>query len=308
LDSIIPIAMVLIALLSFINYMGIKQSARLNLIFTTFEISGLVFVIILAAKFFGTVNYLAMPHGFEGVFQAAALIFFAFIGFEAVVKLSEETRNPTKIIPKALLLSILITTILYILVAISAISVLDWSVLAASKAPLADVAAAVLGSKAFIILAIIAMISTANTVLIDLIATSRTLYGIASEYKLLRPFMLIHPKTRTPWIAILFIMIAALLFSLIGDIGIVAEITNFTVFVTFGIINASLIWLRYKKPNVKRPFRSPLTIGKLPVLALIGVLYSIFLLLNLKTQAILGGVALFAVGYIVYLIIERYEH
>ncbi|MFC1727939.1 APC family permease [Nanoarchaeota archaeon] len=307
ISNTVLIAIGIIVLFSIINFRGIKQSAELNIIFTAAETFGLLMIIFLARKFIGSVDYFAMPNGFEGIISAAALIFFAFIGFEAVVKLSEETKNPTKTIPRALMLSIIISTILYCLVAVSVVSVLDWQVIAQSSAPLADVAAAVLGSKAFVILAVIALISTANTVLIDLIATSRTLYGISFNYRLLRPFSMVHEKTRTPSNAIWFIMVAAILFTFIGDIGMVAGITNFSIFITFIIINAALIRLRYSKPNLKRPFRVPLNIGRFPVLPLLGIIYSVFLMINLESIAILGGLGLFGLGFVIYYVLNKFN-
>jgi APA family basic amino acid/polyamine antiporter len=114
----------------------------------------------------GSINYLATaPAGASGVMSAAALVFFAYIGFEEIVQLAEETREPTRNIPRALLLSIAITTVLYVLVAIAAVSVVGWEELGSSDSPLADVAAVALGRRAFVGLSIIALFSTANTVL-----------------------------------------------------------------------------------------------------------------------------------------------
>src|SRR3989344_3416599 len=107
------------------------------LILTIIKLVGLLIIIALGFTFFGDVNILELPPtGFRGLISGAALIFFAFLGFEGVVRLSEETKNPKKVIPKALILSIIITTIIYILVAISAVSVLGWERLAMRNAPL----------------------------------------------------------------------------------------------------------------------------------------------------------------------------
>jgi len=243
-----------------------------------------------------------MPHGLNGVFSASALVFFAFLGFDSIIKLSEETKNPTKIIPKALLLAISITTIVYILVAISAVSILGWDKIAASTAPLADVAAAALGSNAFILLAVIALFSTANTVLIILIATSRMIYGMSrdDDRSLPKIFSNVHEKRRTPWIAVVSVLLLASMFAMIGDITIVAELTNFAVFSAFIVVNASLIALRYKSPNLKRKFKVPLNIGKFPVLPLLGIITCFFMLANLELSVIAGGVGLIALGLLIH--------
>jgi len=302
---IVPVAIGIIILFSVVNFYGIKQAVWLNIIFTLLEAGGLILIIFLGISHFGSVDYFDMAHGFQGVFSAAALIFFAYIGFESIVKMSEETKNPKKTIPKALLLSVAITTIIYILVAISSVSILGWEKLAASQAPLADVAAAALGGSAFLVLSIIALFSTGNTILILLISTSRQIYGISGNYKCLSFLSKVHEGRRTPALAILLIMLVTICFTFIKDISTVAEMTNFAVFSTFAIINASLISLRYKAPNMKRQFKSPLNIGKFSVPALLGILTSLFMLVNLDMNVIIGGLVALAVGFGVYKVVDR---
>ena len=305
---IILTAIAMLAGISYINFLGVKQSANLNVIFTLIETGGLVAIIILALSSIGSVSYTEMPYGFPGVFSAASLIFFAFIGFESVVKLSEETKNPEKVIPKALLLSILITTVLYVLVGISAVSVLGWEKLAASSAPLADVAAAVLGNNAFLVLGVIALISTANTVLVSLLTTSRIAYGMGYDKSLPTSLARVHTKRRTPWVAILCIFIIAILFILGGNLSLIAELANFTIFVTFIIVNLSLIMLRHKLPHCRGKFRAPLNIKNFPVTALIGIIMCLFLLVNLEMVVIQGGIILVLIGFVFYKWYEFFEH
>ena len=299
------VALLLVIILSFINYYGIEQSSWLNIVFTTIETLGLLFIIFIGIPKIGSVDLLEMPNGFSGVSTAAALIFFAFIGFEAVIKLAEETKSAKKVIPKALILSIIITTIIYILVAISAVSILDYKSLGESKAPLADVAASVFGSKAFLVLSIIALFSTGNTVLLLLLTTSRLTYGMGNEYKSLKFLSKIHEKRRTPWIAILLVMIFTAAFTLLKDITLVASITDFTIYGTFITVNAALIVSRYKYPKLKRHFKSPLNIGKFPVLAFLGIISSLFMLFHLDSKVVIGGIILTVIGYALYSLVCR---
>ena len=298
--SKLSVAIGLIALFSFISYYGIKEAAWTNIIFTILETIGLLFIIYLGMGSFGSVNYNELANGFEGVFSAAALIFFAYIGFESIAKLSEETKNPSKTIPRAIMLSILISTIIYILVAISAVSVLDWQSLAKSSAPLADVAAVALGSSAFLALGIIALFSTGNTVLIILIGASRQLYGISKYYKKLSKFSSISKARQTPHNSILIIGILAAAFALIENIGTVAELTNFTVFLTFILVNLSLIYKRRKERSVSKGFRGPLNYKNIPIPAVLGILTSLFLMLQLDIHVIIGGSGLSALGLVIY--------
>lgn len=306
-DNAVLVSMLVIVGFSIINYRSIKESAWANIVFTALEILGLIVIIGLGIFYGKDVGLLDMPQGIEGVFKASALVFFAFLGFESVIKLAEEVKNPRRTIPLALLLSIGITTLLYLMVAVAAISVLDWEILANSSAPLADVAAAVLGNNAFIAISIIALFSTGNTVLISLIAGSRTLYGISNYYKVLKPFTRVHKKRKTPHIAILTVMGVAILFTFIRDVGLIAELTNFTIFVTFAIINLAVITLRFKFPDHERKFKMPLNLGKLPILAFFGFLTCIFFISQIETMIVLGGLGLILSGVIVYLFVLSFE-
>jgi len=247
-------AATLIALLSFLNFWGIKESSRFNVLFTGIEVTGLLLIILLGLPKFGEVNYLEAPHGVGGIFAATALVFFAFIGFEDVVNLAEETRNPEKVLPVALMLSVALTATFYVLVSISAVSLAGWQDLADSPAPLAYAASMVFGDRMYLVMTWIALFATANTVLIILIVTSRMLYGMASDGSMPTVFSRVHPVRRTPWVAIALVLVLSSLFTLIGEIEVVAGITSFGVFVTFALVNLSVLWLRYKQPRLHRPF------------------------------------------------------
>lgn len=302
ISLIIPTAMILIALCGAIMFKGIKESAGLAILFTLIEAAGLLIIIFIGLPYLGSINYFEMTSAnIGGVFAAAALIFFAFIGFDEIVQLAEETKNPTRAIPRAVILSIVITAVIYVLVAISAVSVLGWEALSASPAPLADVAASVFGSKAFLILGIIALFSTANTVLLIMLSNSRIVYGMAQNHSLPRKLGKVHPITRTPYLAILGITIMTIMFSLIGDISIVANLTNYTIFIIFVIVNASVIVLRFiELEGVGRPFKLPLNIRKFPVIPALGILSCIVLLLNVGLDVLFYGTILLLLGLIVF--------
>ncbi len=289
-------ALVLIAALSFLILYGIKESAWFAITATLIEAAGLVLIIFIGLPYLGNVDYFEMPQGLKGVFEASALVFFAYIGFEGIVKLSEETKAPEKTIPRGLMLAILISIILYILVAISAVSVMGWERLSTSEAPFADLAFSVMGRDGFIVLSVIALFATANTVLFMLIAASRITYGMADSFSLPGILAQVHPSRRTPWIAVLSMTALSMVFVFAGDIKFVANVTNFTIFVTFIVVNAALIMLRYTKPELERPFKVPLTIGRLPLLPLLGLAFCIFMLAQLSLQVLAVGMMVTVLG------------
>jgi APA family basic amino acid/polyamine antiporter len=289
-------AVLLLLVLSLVLLWGIKISAWFAIVFTLIETAGLLMVIYIGLPHLGSVDYFEMPHGFNGVFEAAALIFFAYMGFEEMVKLSEETRNPERNMPLALIMALAITIVLYMLVAVSVVSVVSWEVLAVSEAPFAEVAAEALGSDAFVVISAIALFATANTVLLMLLAASRIAYGMAESSSMPAIFAKVHQKRRTPWVAILVVMLLSMVFVFSGDIAFVASANDFILFATFIVINASLIALRYKDPDRPRPFRVPISLGRLPIPPVLGILTCLFLIVHLEPGPILVGFGLALVG------------
>jgi APA family basic amino acid/polyamine antiporter len=262
-------------------------------------------VIVAGLPYLGSVDYFDMPLGMTGVFSAAALVFFPYLGFEEMVKFSEETTTPERTVPKALMIALVICTVLYILVCLSAVSVVGWEVLASSDAPFAEVATAAWGGRAAGALSVIALFATANTVLLMLIASSRISYGMARSGTLPRPLSLVHRTRKTPWIAVIVIAAGALLFLSADDIGLVANVTNFTLFLTFTVVNLSVIVLRIRDPDRVRPFRVPGSVGVLPILPVCGIVSCLFLLGQLTAEVIGIGAVLTITGGIAALFAGR---
>jgi APA family basic amino acid/polyamine antiporter len=286
-------SLILIIILSLVNSVGIEESSRINIVFTIIEASGLLLVIILGVPYLGRVNYLEASEGLSGILKASTLIFFAYLGFEDIVNLAEESKSPELKIPKALILSVIITALFYVLVALAAVSLADWQELGSSYSPLAFAASKSLGQSAFLTMSVIALFATSNTVLILLIVTSRMIYGMARDGFL--PHNLSKVSRRgTPWIAILIVMALSSIFILFGNIEFVAEITNFGTFIVFASVNLSNIWLRYRKPEWRRPFKTPLTIGRLPLIPILGLLSCGLMVTQFQTDILaLSAIILF---------------
>ena len=187
-------------------------------------------------------------------------------GFENISNISEETKNPTNN-SRALLFSILATTIIYILVAISTVALVGWEELSNSTAPLAFAASKALGNYGIIVLTILALFATTNTVLMMLISGSRIIFGIA-KYDEAIPTILAeaHSARKTPWLAIIFTMAFTLATIILysGKLTDVALISVFSILVVFVLVNLSVISLRFKQPSLRRPFMSPFRVKKFP--------------------------------------------
>lgn len=298
----VTFAISLIIILSIINFLGIRTSTWTNLLFTLIEAGGLILIIIIGIPFFGTVNYLEFPtgSGFESIFIAVALIFFAYIGFEDIANIAEEAKEPQKNVPKAIIYSIIVTTILYCLTLFSVVSIASYSDIANSSAPLTFVVSIVLGPIGGIVMAGIALFATANTVLIMLIVTSRMIYGMARDKALPNSLAIVSQKHRIPTISVFLTMIFTILPVFFVDISIVANATVFGVLINFCIVNISLIALRRRQPELKRPFRLRPNIGWMPLIPLLGSIVCMALLFTFDLIIILIQAIIVIFGIIVF--------
>ncbi len=297
-------ATILVMLLSLLVFYGIKESVWFAVIATLVETIGLIIVIALGAPYLGSVDYFEFP-SLAGVFTAAALVFFAYVGFEQISRLSEETKNPKTTIHRATLLSIAVTTVIYILVALAAVSVVDWRVLGSSNAPLAEIASHLLGPNGFVALSIIALFAIANTVLFMMVATSRMIYGMGKSFSHTSVFARIHSKTRTPWVATIITMVFSVVALGFGKIETVANMTDFLIFFVFIVINAAAIKLRYSVEKQEHHFRMPLNIGRFPVIPIFGIISCLVLMVYVHPDVILYSVLMIVAGFAIAELLER---
>lgn len=261
-------SILIVAILSFINFYGIRESIWFNTIFTLIELSGLVIIIFIGFIFgnFSNVNFLESPisdkmpinnnnNNFLSsiglIFGASALIFFAYYGFENIPNIAEETKNPSKTISRAILLSIIITTIVYVLVVISSLSLVTWQELSSSNVPLSLVIETVFENKGNFIISIIALFATTNTVLMMLISSSRIIYGMSKDGALINFFSKIHKTRNTPWLATIMTALLSITVIIVSsnNISSVSKIAVFGIFTVFAFVNLSLILLKLKKSS-----------------------------------------------------------
>lgn len=270
----LPLSLVsygLLIIVTVINLMGINASSKTNLIFTAIEVLGLLAVI-----WFGLFHKPEREMNFvlsTKTFTVSSLVFFVYLGFENIVNLAEDTQEAKNNVPRAIIWSLMITTILYVAVTIAALKLVSPEILSVSKSPLADAIKNV-APRWVNILSVIALFSTANTALIGLLSISRMIYGIAQEGDLPKILTKTTGKSRTPVYSILAASLCAAVFLLLGELEILAKVSSFAALCGFLVVNALLIGIRYKKSTENTStFRSPLSIGKFPTLAFIGILF-----------------------------------
>lgn len=296
----LPVAFALLAILTVVAMGGVSGSFRLNTVLSLVAIGGLLIVIGAGLDKFGTVSYTYSPTGLSGVLGAAVLVFFAFIGFDNMSNISEETRQPEKTVPRGLLIAVVVTTVAYGLVGLAVVSLVPWQELSTSAAPLAYAVSVDLGPTAYGLLSIIALLTTLNTVLVLLIVSSRIIYGMGREGALPRVLGRLDRRTSTPVVASVIALLVALSFLPLGKIDVVAKITSFGSLLTFTLVNLSLLHIRRVAPHAHRPFKAPLSIKWVSITALLGMISCILLLTQFDTLSVALGLLLPGSGAIVY--------
>jgi amino acid transporter len=274
------IKLAFLIVLASINFWGLKESLWLNLLCTTIEIGGLAFIVIVGARFWGDVNYLETPPTTSGltvplVLYGTVLTFFAFIGFEDMLNVGEEVKDPQRTMPRGMIAALCVVTVVYILTAITAVSVVDYQRLAdvSHGAPLkqiTDRAAPWLSPWVF---TAITMFAVANTSLINYIMGSRLLYGMSRQGLVPAPLGKVHPKRHTPHVAIGVLFVIVLILALSGGVKQLASSTSLLLLSVFCLVNAALIVLKLRPGEAKGGFEVPIVVpalGSLVCASLVG--------------------------------------
>lgn len=293
------VAGILLVVMAGVSYLGMERAAWLVISLALVEVGALVAVTIIGIPSIGDHDLFAGSFG--GVLSAAGLVFFAFIGFDEVITLAEETRDPVWTMPRALALALGISTLLYVGVAISSVSVLGPDLLAGADRPLAAVGRAVVGDWAGSALSAAAMVSTGTTVLLVLTAASRMFYGMAGAGDL--PGLLAEVRMRrVPMNALILSLVAALGLLFVGDLRTLASATDALIFLTFVVVNVVLIALRFTMPDRERPFRIPGAIGRVPVVPVAALVAVLVVARQLEASSFGMVAAIVGSGLVVHLV------
>ena len=266
-------------LIGCVIYRGIRESMWLNIICTVIEASGLLFIIAVGVRFWGGVNYLESPGDtaaggigsgitFALVMQGAVLTFYSFIGFEDILNVSEEVKNPSRNVPFGLIGAMILATCIYMAVAITAVSVVPWQELAKSDAPLMEVArrAAPWFTGIKPVYAFITIFAIGNTALLNFLMGSRLLYGMSRQGLLPAILGSVHPKRQSPHVAVfvLFGIVSVLILS--GGVKQLAESTVLLLLIVFTTVNIALVRLKRRPEEPRGGFEPPVVV---PVLGAI---------------------------------------
>jgi APA family basic amino acid/polyamine antiporter len=279
---------------------GTSESATANNIMVFLKIGILAFFCAVAFTAFDGSNLVPFaPLGIVGIQAAAAQVFFSYIGFDAASTAGEEAKNPRRDLPIAIIASLVIVTVIYVLVTLAAIGARPWEDFEGEggEAVLSSIAADVTGSSwAPALIALGAVISIFSVVLTVMYGQTRILFAMGRDGLLPKIFTRVNPRTQTPVANTIIVMVVISILAALVPLGQLAEATSIGTLFAFVLVNIGVIVLRRTRPELRRSFRTPL----FPFTPILGVLFCGYLLLGLAgvTWVVFGLWLL--VGFAVY--------
>jgi APA family basic amino acid/polyamine antiporter len=270
----------ILLLLSAINFRGMRESSATNIVMTMIELTGLLIVVVAGSLFLqrsaerSVVDTLEASHeiGWMAIARGGALAFFAFIGFEDMVNVAEEVKDPERNMPRAILIALAVTGFVYLLVVLVSTSIMTPPELENSKAPLLAVVRRSTDAIPDRVFVLIALFAVANTGLLNFIMGSRLIYGMARQGLLPAALGRIHPERRTPHVAIVAVLAVALALALSGTLTYLAGTTSLLLLGVFFTLHLSLIVIKSRDKARPRTFCAPKAIPVLGALSCIALM------------------------------------
>jgi APA family basic amino acid/polyamine antiporter len=292
----LPAALIVLAL-TVLLVIGIKESARVTSFIVVIKIAVVLFFIAVGAFAINPSNWSPfMPNGFAGVGAAAAIIFFAYIGFDAVSTTAEEARNPQRDVPIGLMASLGICTVLYVVVAAVLTGMVPYTQIHV-KAPVAEALNSVGIRWGGALVATGAVAGITSVLIVMLVGQIRVFYAMSRDGLLWPWLSTVHPKYGTPHHATIITGISVSILAAFVPIGEAANLTNIGTLFAFTLVCGAIIVLRRTRPHQRRPFRTPFV----PVVPILGMLACVGLMLFLPAMTWWRFVIWSALGVALYM-------
>ncbi|SHF35859.1 amino acid/polyamine/organocation transporter, APC superfamily [Thermoanaerobacter uzonensis DSM 18761] len=289
-------AMGILLVIAILNYIGVRETATVNNIGVAFKVFVVLFFIFVAAWHIKPVNWHPfMPYGWQGIFHGAAIIFFAYIGFDAVSTAAEETKNPAKDMPIGILGSLGISTLLYIAVSAILTGVVSYTELN-DPAPVAKALNLIGLNWARGLVSLGAIVGITTVLLVMFYGSTRIIFAMSRDGLLPPVFSKVHPRFRTPSLAIYLIGIVTMLVAGFLPINIIAELVNIGTMLAFILTSIGVIVLRYKQPDLPRKFKAP----GVPWTPLLAIAFVLSLMVSLPWQTWVRLIVWLIIGLFIY--------
>jgi basic amino acid/polyamine antiporter, APA family len=297
-------AAVIVALLTFILTMGVKESARLNTVMVALKLVVVLAFIVLGVGYTHTANWTPFvpentgafgQFGWSGVLRGASVVFFAFIGFDAVSTCAQEAKQPQRDMPIGILGSLLVCTVLYIAVSAVLTGLVPYKDLAVPD-PIAK-GVDVIGLTWFsVIIKLGALIGLTTVILVLLYGQSRIFFTMADDGLLPRLFARVHPRLQTPYLSQITIGVVVAVVAALTPIDILGEMVSIGTLFAFVLVCGAVIYLRRHAADTPRPFRTP----SVPWVPILGILFCLALMLGLPLVTWMRLVIWLIIGLVVY--------
>jgi APA family basic amino acid/polyamine antiporter len=288
-------AIVIVAAVTALLVYGIRESAGTNTMIVIIKTAVVVFVIAFGAFMVNPPNWHPfVPNGYAGVMSGAAIVFFAFIGFDAVSTTAEETRNPQRDMPIGIIASLIICTVLYVLMSIVLTGIKKYSIYLGDSAAVATAFASKPWAQALVSAG--ALAGTTSVLLVFQLGQPRIFMAMARDGLLPQYFSRIHPRFRTPHITTIWTGIVVGGVAAVADIGSLADLTNIGTLFAFILVCFGVNVLRKTAPQRPRPFRVPMV----PVFPILGVILCVALMLSLPVETWIRFVVWLGIGLVIY--------
>jgi APA family basic amino acid/polyamine antiporter len=306
-------AMVIIALLTALLVVGIRESARFNNIIVYVKVAIVLLVIGFGFQYVNTANWTPFvpentgvfgEFGWSGVLRGAGVIFFAYIGFDAVSTAAQEAKNPQRDLPIGILGSLAVCTVLYILMALVMTGVAHYSELNVPHPVFVAISKAgpALSWLGYLI-NIGAIAGLASVILVMLMGQPRIFYSMSRDGLLPKVFGKVHPRFKTPWVSTVITGVVAMFVAGLFPIGLLGELVSIGTLLAFVIVCAGIIVLRRTQPDLPRPFRTPLV----PLVPILGILICGYMMWGLPTDTWLRLIIWMALGMAIYFLYGRHH-
>ncbi|MDF5756798.1 amino acid permease [Spongiactinospora sp. TRM90649] len=272
-------AIAVVALVAVLLLRGASESATANVIMVFVKVGVLIFFSVVAFTAFDSGNMTPFaPLGLAGISAAGAKVFFSYIGFDAASTAGEESKNPRRDLPLAILLSLFIVTVIYVLVALSAVGAMPWQQISGTEASLAKVLEHTTGAAwPSVVLSAGAVIAITSVVLTVLYGQTRILFAMSRDGLIPGIFQRVSPRRRVPAANTLIVCLFVAVLAGLIPLGRLADATSIGTLFAFSVVNVGVLVLRRTKPDLRRSFRTPL----FPLTPILGVLFCVFLMTRL---------------------------
>ena len=297
-------AMVIIGLVTLLLIIGVRESARVNMVIVAIKLGVILLFLYLAFGHIRPANWVPfMPFGWNGVIAGAAIVFFAYIGFDAVSTAAEEVKNPRRDVPLGILSSLVIATVLYIAVSAVLTGIVPYSLFAGTNAPVAFALEQIGISWGSALVSVGAICGITSVILVLLYGQTRIFFSMSRDGLLPGIFRQLHPVYRTPVKVTLLVGICTALLAGFLPLATIAELVNIGTLAAFIIVSLGVIVLRYTQPALPRPFRCPFV----PWLPILCILSCSLLIIALPTLTHLRFVLWLAAGLVIYMVYSRHH-